>query len=141
MRNSTNTKEKLPHVLFIDDDPVFRALVSKVAGQKDLPITVCASVQELAGMARPGSFFDVVIVDYFLDDLKETLRGTDIAAITPYTPTILISGTNQVVDDNSPWPSSIRKFVNKKAGIAKILDTAIQVYRSTITDELETVTN
>ena len=116
----------IPKVLVIDDDPLFRALVTKVAAKRNLAVTTCASVRELGSMAV-ADLFDVVIVDYFLDDLKQSLRGTDVAHVLESTPIVLISNNEYAFTNSDPWPTSIRKFVNKKAGVNVILNTALRL--------------
>lgn len=127
-------RPSMPHILVIDDDPLFRALVTKTATERKIPVTVCASMQELSGMTSFNAF-DVALVDYYLDNLKETLRGTDIAALTPSTPTILMSATNYSIDDNYAWPSSVRRFMNKKSGVNELLDAAIHLYENRFSAE------
>ena len=124
---SKNKVERtLPRILVVDDDPLFRAKVAKIAEKRGLSVTTCASIRELSAVAD-SRLFDVVVVDYFLDDLQEFLTGTDIARVLEGLPIVLISNNDRAFTNNDPWPTSIRKFVNKKAGIDAILDTAIQI--------------
>jgi CheY-like chemotaxis protein len=116
-----------PRILVVDDDPGFRALAVQAGLKRDVHVTACGTLQELSIMAD-GFGFDVAIVDYFLDDLKRTLSGPDVASLMLSTPTILVSSTNQGVDDNQSWPTCIREFLNKKSGINSIMDHAIALY-------------
>jgi len=118
--------KKMPNILVVDDDPLFRALVYRVAKRRAIPVTVCASMRELAGMAVPP-LFDAAVVDYFLDDIKQNLVGTDIAAVLESTPVVLVSSTDQVIDSGDAWPPSVRKFLNKKVGVDAILDSVISL--------------
>lgn len=115
-----------PKILVIDDDPIFLAQINRVAQQRNLSVTTCASVRELGAMAV-SRLFDVVIVDYFLDDLKTHMKGTEVAAVLEGTPIIFVSASDHAFEDNTPWPASVRKFINKKAGINAILDSAVQL--------------
>lgn len=115
-----------PHILIVDDDPVFRALIYRVAKRRNIPVTVCASIRELAGMAVP-QLFDVAVVDYFLDDLKQNLIGTDVAALLESTAVILVSSTDQAVENGDEWPTSVRKFLNKRIGPDAILDRVLSL--------------
>ena len=121
-----NALKRVPHILVVDDDPIFRAVIYRMARRKNIPITICGSIRELAGLAVP-QLFDAAIVDYFLDDLKQNLVGTDVAAILESTPVLLVSSTDQAVDLGGEWPSSVRKFLNKKVGVEAILDGALEI--------------
>jgi len=125
IRPNQNQNES-PQILVIDDDPLFRAKVRQQAKKRGLPVTVCGSLREMQVMAE-ATEFDVAIVDYYLDDLKTYLRGTDIASILESTPVMLISNTDHGIEDNDPFPPSVRKFVNKKIGIGAILDAALNI--------------
>jgi hypothetical protein len=58
--------------------------------------------------------FDAAVVDYFLDDIKQNLVGTDIAAVLESTPVVLVSSTDQVIDSGDAWPPSVRRFSRRK---------------------------
>ena len=75
--------------------------------------------------------FSAAIVDYFLDDLREHLKGTEVAAALEGTPILLISSTEAVVDFNEPWGRSVRKFVGKKEGVDRILDEVLKLTQRT----------
>ncbi len=115
---------KAPHILVIDDDPLFRAGVKRLAQKRGFPVTVCSSLREVDIMSK-SDLFDVAIVDYYLDDLRSHLRGTDVAAALDQTPVILVSITDHGVESSSHFPDSVRRFVNKRVGIDAILDTAV----------------
>ena len=117
---------KTPHILLIDDDPLFRNKVRRIAKQRNISITVCGSLHEVTTMSHPR-LFDIAIVDYFLDDIKDYLRGTDIAPLFETTPVLLISNTDQAADRTSSLPTSVRTFLNKGVGINTILDKALEV--------------
>ncbi len=123
---NNNTDNRTPNILIIDDDPIFRANISKVGKKMKLPLTVCASMRELNSLALP-KLFDVAIVDYYLDGLKEYMRGTDIAAVLDETPVILVSSNNHCLSDAQSWPQSVRKFMNKQLGVQAILKSALQI--------------
>ncbi len=111
-------------ILVIDDDPLFRAQIKKAATERGISVTVCSSFKELDEMAEP-KLFDVAIVDYYLDNLKSYLKGVDIAEAMQPTPVVLISSSSHPLDDNEPFPSSVRRFVQKTIGINAILNTAL----------------
>ena len=117
-------------VLLIDDDPLTRARARQIAPKKNIALTVCGSLRELNPLASPD-LFDVAVVDYYLDGVKEHLRGTDVATLLESTPVILISSNDHCVESNEAWPTSVRKFLNKSVGIDAILDEALKVGEST----------
>lgn len=117
-----------PHFLVIDDDPTFRALLKRVAESEGFRLTVCSSLKEVKPMTAAGTGFDAVILDYYLDDIKDNLRGTEVAWVLEGTPVILISSQERCLEENDgAWPGSIRRFVNKKLGAKAILETAASV--------------
>ena len=84
-KRSTLTTNQLrthgrPHVLLIDDDPLYRSLVSRQAKDKNIDVTSCASLREVQP-TKISRQYDAVIVDYFLDNLMENLKGSDVARI------------------------------------------------------------
>lgn len=113
-----------PHILVIDDDPLFRTRIQKIAQERDLPITVCSSLKEVNAMSC-SRLFDIAIVDYYLDDFRDTLRGTEVAEVLGSVPVILTSHSDHCLENNTPFPEAVRQFVHKKAGINHILDKAI----------------
>ena len=115
----------MPHVLVVDDDPVFRAMTVQAGKRRGIDVTACGTMHELGAMTN-NDLFDVAIVDYYLDSYKEYLKGTDIAHVMEGTPVILISNSDHCVEAGEAWPQSVRKFMVKKAGIEAILDSALK---------------
>ena len=124
LRKRRRRYARRPHILVVDDDPVFRAVMKNIGRRREIPVTVCGSLREMAALATPR-VFDVAIIDYYLDDLEENLRGTRIAALMGDTPVILVSAGDRCVEDYVEWPDTVRKFVAKEAGSAAIFDTAL----------------
>ena len=90
--------KKNPFILVTDDDPLFRARLGKIAERKGIHLYACSSLRELNTSAVP-KLFDIAIVDYYLDDFKTNLKGTDIATLLEGTPVILTSVSNHCVED------------------------------------------
>jgi CheY-like chemotaxis protein len=114
------------HLLVIDDDPLFRALIKRAANKRNIKVTACSSRHELVAMTDPG-LFHVVIVDYYLDEMKTHLRGTDVARELVDTPTLLISNSGACLDEKHSWPDNICKFAYKSEGADRLLDQALQI--------------
>jgi CheY-like chemotaxis protein len=111
------------HILVIDDDPIFRALMAKAATATNYSVTLASSLKEVNPMAVPN-LFDVVVVDYYLDNIQENLKGTDLGFALEGTPILLMSASDHALSENTPWPPSVRKFVSKKSGASSILNEA-----------------
>ena len=123
-------KSIAPRILVVDDDPLFRARIRRVAERRSIPVTVCGSLDELDSMLD-SRLFDIAVVDYYLDEMRTQLKGTNVAEVMEGTPTILISSTDHGIENYSAFPNSIRKFLNKRVGINAILDTAVKLANST----------
>lgn len=117
---------KAIQLLVIDDDAVFRTLIKQAAQKHGINVTVCGSLEELKTMDRPAAF-DVIVIDYFLDGARDHVTGTDIARGIGATPVILVSYSDQALDVSGSWPTSIRRFVNKKDGIKSLVQIVDQV--------------
>lgn len=131
MKTVTTLKKLDPHVLIIDDDPIFRLSLEQAAQQHGLKVTACGSLKELKEMGTTHDF-DIVIVDYYLDDFKNYITGTDIARGLGATPVILVSANEQCVENPEAWPTSIRRFVHKKAGVKSIALLAASLGEDTL---------
>jgi len=83
-------------------------------------------MHELRSMVRPG-LFNVVILDYYLDELKTYLRGTDVAKELIDTPTLLVSHSTACLEEKQNWPDNIRKFSPKKLGADNLLEEALRI--------------
>jgi CheY-like chemotaxis protein len=118
--------QEAPRVLVIDDDPLFRALITRAGQRRKIPVAACANLRELNAMAVPR-LFDVAVVDYYLDDMKRYLKGTEVARALEGTPVILVSNSDDGIEDEEPWPAGVREFISKRSGIQMILNAAIKM--------------
>lgn len=121
------------HILVIDDDPMFRAQIRKAGLTKGIEVTCCSNLRELDPM-NVDQLFDIVIVDYYLDHMKENLTGARVAWALESTPIVMVSSSDHCVEKAESWPASIRKFVNKDAGPLRIVEAAIQVASTSETE-------
>ena len=112
-----------PRVLVLDDDPILIKSISRLAKKHKIPMTAIGSIEELKKL-EDSEPFDVALIDYYLDDI----RGTDVAAALGATPVVMMSAQSaECLEDNEEWPATVRKFVNKDAGIEHALTMALQV--------------
>ena len=111
-------------ILVVDDDPLFRYLLERASLNKPFEVVTCGSLKELETVGRPQDF-DVIILDYFLDPFTESFLGTRVAELAGSTPCLLVSSNDRCLEQNVPWPSSIRKFVSKHVGARSVLENAL----------------
>ena len=117
------TKGRSPRLLVIDDDPLFGLRIARMAKKGNIPVTYCKSIYELKGLNKND--YDVILIDYYLDNTK----GTELASIMGATPVIMMSNLpDTCLEENTIWPSSVRKFISKRAGIPSILMLAKQQF-------------
>jgi CheY-like chemotaxis protein len=116
----------MKRLLVVDDDAVFRAVTLQIAKQKNIDVTVCGSLQELSMMVE-RDHFDVVVMDYYLDNLRNFLSGAEVASVFGATPVLLISNTSQCMESGPEWPTAIRKFMHKREGAQQILEAALRL--------------
>jgi len=110
-------------ILVIDDDPLFRALIERVAERRGLRVTLCSSLSDVQPQRVPR-IFDAIIVDFYLDGMKKNLNGAEVAVALEATPVLLISHSAEAVETNDPWPQNVRKFLTKRVGPESILEQA-----------------
>ena len=132
--NLTETENAPPfehYMLVVDDDPIFTQLMVKWGERKKIHAATCGSIKEWDTLVAPR-LFDIAIIDYYLDGLKEDLKGTEVADFMGATPVILVSSRpNECLDESETWPGPVRKFVGKEKGIEAILELALRLKADT----------
>ncbi len=123
----TRNPPSRPHILLIDDDPMFRTLFAQAADKLNIQFSAVSSLRELEPFAQEKSF-DIAVVDYFLDGVHENLTGLDVASFMGSTPVLLVSNSDHCVAASEVWPEAIRKFVPKRVGVAAILRSAVDLW-------------
>ena len=110
-------------ILLLDDDPIYRRKVARFAERRAMVVTLCKDVRDL----RQSWFLcapDVAIIDYSLD---EDLLGVDVARLLGATPVLLISRSSVWLQNVSVNGGNIKQVFDKKYGVPRLLDTAIEV--------------
>lgn len=115
-------KRQSPKILVIDDDPIFSEVITRLAKESGSEVTICHSVADLAYLAVEQAF-DVAVIDYYLDGLKEKLKGTDLLSSLKNIPVVLVSRAENIRSEE--WPHLVRSFVNKNEGAKVVLDAAL----------------
>ena len=113
------------NLLVIDDDPLFLRMLRRAASEEQIAVTECGSLDEVDAVALPG-VFDVAIVDYYLDGMRQDLKGPRIAKRLGGTPTILVSQREECVSECDPWPENVRFYLNKGSGPHALLEAALK---------------
>lgn len=117
---------RLPRVLLIDDDPVFRNLMAEIARVRDVHLDAYESLMDLGSVGLIGDY-TVAIVDYCLEDMTGIEIGQYLQAFFAKTPMVLVSTLDRSAILESNWPAPIAKFINKSAGCEAILLSALAV--------------
>jgi ActR/RegA family two-component response regulator len=112
----------VPHIVVIDDDPLFLQIMTRLGSERGIPITTCRSLEELSVLVIPNAF-DVAVIDFYLDGVKDRLKGTDLVSLLKDTPVVLVSNHEEVSDGT--WPNAVKGFVNKEHGPHAILAAAL----------------
>ena len=80
-----------PHVLVIDDDPIYGRYIKKFAEKRGLPLTFIEPVLEVETLPFDHGF-DVIVLDYELGLYK----GTQLAPLFCEAPVLIVSSTNNI---------------------------------------------
>ncbi|MFK7872683.1 MAG: response regulator [Oligoflexales bacterium] len=115
--------KEAPHVLLVDDDPVYGRIMQRVASQNSVFLTYISTVEEFP----KDQDFDVAVIDYDLGSVTgfemahylESLSNIDI-------PVILVSQSEQ--KETKQWPTMIREFVHKDLGPYAVLEAVFEAF-------------
>lgn len=115
-----------PHVVLVDDDPIFAALLKKVAIKERLNLTVILSAKE-AYRTLPSLDYDVALLDFDLGRVTGVQLSTYLQNDGQTSPVILVSNIRDFQE--SEWPATVKKAVSKKAGPYSILGLARRIHQ------------
>jgi DNA-binding response OmpR family regulator len=116
-----------PHVVVVDDDPVFGRLMVGFGAQQGFDITYCHTMEAASCLERES--VDVLVMDYDMGVTTGIQLATEAEHKTA-APIILISSTQDALT-TAGWPSSVVGFVSKSAGPRAIIIAALQAYSET----------
>jgi len=108
--------------LLIDDDPIYRTILTRCAGMEGMDIDVFASLMDLGSVGLLGKY-DAAIIDYDLESVNGLEIAEYFAALFGDIPMILVSEKDCSMTDKA-WPRSIKKFIKKSAGYHYTLSEA-----------------
>lgn len=107
-------------VLLIDDDPVFRAIFSKLAADEGLEVDAFDSMLEIEPFSRIASYRGVIF-DYHLAQIDGVELATHLESIFGGVPMLLVSADNDAERNmNQRCPGTFGAFMSKKEGGRKI---------------------
>lgn len=110
---------KIPRVLLIDDDDIFRELM--VAAGREYPYIIDAypSLAALGSFARLGGY-ELAILDFHLPDMNGSEIAEYIEIFFKDTPVVMISADAQPPAHDLKKHLCIRSFVHKGIGIERM---------------------
>ena len=116
----------LPRILFVDDDALFGALMSRLAEKGKIPLCHVTSPREI-NLVRLKETYDIMILDYELQNVSgiQLVRSFEVLSLN--IPTLLISSYSKL--PNHQLPSSVISFMHKSNGPQAILWSAIKNFR------------
>ena len=107
--------------MLIDDDPVYGAIIQKLAGLGGIQLTYVRLVRDWDWKTYP--LFDVVVVDYDLSTMSGVQLVRSLEKLYRPVPTLLISNYKQIpVDSGFPGEN----FISKTVGPQRILFAALK---------------
>lgn len=108
----------LPRILLIDDDPLFGAILDRMARQGNIPLRHILSPR-LLNVTGLRKSYDLLIVDYDLQNMTgiQLVRGLE--GMLQSLPTLLVSSYNRIT--SGPLPESVFASLHKSEGPQKIL--------------------
>jgi DNA-binding NtrC family response regulator len=108
-------------ILLIDDDPVFRAILSKLAAQEGLEVDAFDSMLEVEPFSRIASYRGVIF-DFHLSQIDGVELATHLESIFGGIPMLLVSADGDAERTmNQRCPGMFGAFMNKKEGGRKIV--------------------
>ena len=122
--NEKPTKKRTK-LLLIDDDKDFGALMLAIAEAYAIRIKFVTSLNEVNAVELAD--YDVIIVDYQLEDITGPELATMLQQTIPEVPLMLISGKKAPDLNQESYPSNIKKFVSKNVDGSKLLLSAYKM--------------
>jgi DNA-binding NtrC family response regulator len=114
--------QKTPHILLVDDDPIYCKMMARTARDLKIDLRTCKSMSDVLAVYQDAEYFDVAILDYSFG----TLTAEEVAPLlNQKMPLLLISQNQRSETSYSKWPYPIRSFLPKSLGNASILQTAL----------------
>lgn len=117
------TLKATPHLVLVDDDPLFNQLVARVAQAKGIRLTTISSPEE-AYRDLPGMQYDAALFDYDLGRVNGIQLTRYIGHSKPRVPVILVSHCRSLKSAEN-CPKSVVARLAKSVGADSILKAAL----------------
>jgi DNA-binding NtrC family response regulator len=123
---SSRTKQ-VGKILLIDDDPVFRAIFSRLASEEGIEVDAFDSMLEVEPFSQIASYTGVIF-DYHLAQLDGVELASHLETIFGDVPMLLVSADgNAERNMNQRCPGVFGAFMSKKEGGRKIVSKIRQM--------------
>ena len=129
-RSSVDAKRHSPRILLVDDDPVFRAVMVRLAQAEGIDLEAYDSVLEVEPFSRIQSY-DGAIFDYHLGQQDGLDLGRCLKPFFSAVPTLLVSGDDsvgEVMKKSAECP--FKEFISKRLGCMKIIERMKDLLKS-----------
>ena len=123
MESSQKNFKEVCKMIVIDDDPLFLAQMKRYALENGIIMTACKDYNDVWNLS-PNDTFDVCILDF---NLGNDENGIDLSEQFDGLPVVLVSNTSECTRNSGNWPSAIRAYINKRQGVRKIGEAALNV--------------
>ena len=110
-----------PHLLLLDDDPVYGACLKQHAKRMRIPLTYILPNVEVE-LLPIGDNYDLVLIDYELGMYK----GTQLASLFTAAPVVIISSTDQTKNIKM-LTGGFSGFLHKETGPTALLQAAVSI--------------
>ena len=118
-----------PRVLFIDDDPVFGAILTRVAHAGKIALDHITSSRAV-DLRNVRKSYDLIVTDYDLGNVTGIQLIRSLEAWDQALPTILVSSYGEI--PSLHLPASVLLTLHKCEGPQKILYAALRAYNGLI---------
>ena len=130
--NTAQTKPKRSlYVLFIDDDPQVRELMTVCLAQFEHRVMVATGGKEGIELFRAAALknqpYEIVITDLRMPDVDGRQVARTIKAESPHTPIILLTGWGAMLREDKETVPGIDVVVNKPARMHELNDLLLRM--------------
>ncbi len=110
------TETEAGNILIIDDDPLCCELLkSYIESRTSYAADACLSLADLGSIGMLADY-DLIIIDYELEDMTGIEIAEYLDAFFPHKPAIVITGNSFLPAPSNHLPKSVRIFVSKSIG-------------------------
>jgi len=112
-----------PHILLVDDDPIFGKCMEALAKLEKLPFTYMVSPRDLY-QQRPPDDIAVILLDYNLGPVTGVQLANYLESHGRKIPIVLVSASSLIPTED--WPKMVKACIAKSEGTKAILELALK---------------